>query len=80
MIVQKNREEFLSEIDCAYADAKRRGEDFDLSQFSLTEEEKKQIEENWLYAKMFIDAGRNSPKLFKREVALIAQFKKEKHQ
>lgn len=78
--MQKRREEFLAEIDCAYADAKRRGEEFDLSQFNLTEEERKQIEENWLYTKMFVDAKKRSPKLFAREAARVAELKKKKQQ
>ena len=78
MIVQKSREEFLAEVDCAYSDAKRKGEEFDLSKFGLTEAERKQIEENWLYTKMIMDAGKRSPKLFKREATLTAKAKKKK--
>ena len=76
--MEKSREEFLAEIDCAYADAKKRGEEFDLSQFGLTEEERKLIERNWLYTKMLLDARKRTPQLFKRETDLIAQIKEKK--
>jgi hypothetical protein len=71
IIVQKSREKLLIEVDCAYADAKKRGEEFDLSQFNLTEEERRQIEESWRFTKMFIDAHKRSSKLFTCEKAQL---------